>query len=97
MDDGIAERHLLVAVLLRAVRDYCYSGPQGPEKAREAEAARVWIFEGKEEEDHIGTFCTICHLMDLDFVRVRAQIRTRFMVRDRRTEASARLLDASRG
>lgn len=97
MGDGIAERHLLAAVLLRAVRDYCYSGSQDPEEARVAEAAREWIFEGTEEEDHIGTFCTICHLMDLDFERVRTQIRTMSMVRDRRAEATARLLEASQG
>jgi len=93
--DGIAERHLLAAVLLRAVRDYCYSGSKDPEEARVAEAAREWIFDGSEDEDHIGAFCTICQLMDLDFQRVRAQILSMSLVRER--QASPGLLEASQG
>lgn len=75
MGDGIAERHLLAAVLLRAVRDYGYTGSANPEEARVAESAREWIFDDADDLDHIGTFCTICRLMDLDVERVRARIR----------------------
>lgn len=92
MRDALAEKHLLAAVLLRAVRDYGYAGSTDPEEARVAEAAREWIFDGSDEEDHIGAFCTICHLMDLDADRVRARIRTMSPTRARRIEASPALL-----
>lgn len=92
MGDAIAERHLLAAVLLRAVRDLGYAGSTDPEEARVAEAAREWIFEGAEDEDHIGAFCTICHLMDLDANRVRARIRTMGPSRVRRIEMAPALL-----
>lgn len=75
MGDGVAERHLLAAVLLRAVRDYGLTGSADPAEAAVAEAAREWIFDGSEDVDHIGTFCTICRLMDLDVQRVRDRIR----------------------
>ncbi|MDY0003536.1 MAG: hypothetical protein RBU30_19715 [Polyangia bacterium] len=86
MGDAIAERHLLAAVLLRAVRDFGYRGSKDPEEARVAEAAREWIFEGEEDVDHIGAFSTICQLMDLDANRVRAQILSMSPSRVRRIE-----------
>ena len=75
MDSGRAEKLLLAAVLTRAVRDYViYSRGRSPEEDRIAEAARMWIFDDLEEEEHITSFSSICLVMDLDCERVRAQV-----------------------
>ena len=76
MHRGRAEKHLLAAVLARAVRDFVvYSRGRSPEENAIAESARVWIFEGTEEEEHITSFHNICLAMDLDCERVRAQVK----------------------
>ncbi len=76
MGRGTAEKLLLAAVLTRAVRDFViYSRGNSDQEVAIAESARVWLFEGSENEAHIIFFYNICMAMDLDCDRVRNQVK----------------------
>lgn len=73
--DGSAEKLLLAAVLLQAVRDLVvYSRAFTDREQRFADDARRWIFDGQEDAGHVASFENICLAMDLDRQVVRRQI-----------------------
>lgn len=67
--DITPERELLIAVLDRAVLDYCGREGELHERARE------WIF-GPQDEDNLFSFSSICHYLSIDISALRARIKT---------------------
>ena len=68
--NGISpERELLIAVLDRAVLDYCGREGELHERAKE------WIF-GPQDEDNLFSFSSICHYLSIDINALRARIKT---------------------
>ncbi len=63
------ERELLIAVLDRAVLDYCGREGELHEKAKE------WLF-GKDEGDDLFSFGSICHYLSIDPSALRNRINT---------------------
>ena len=75
LSNATAEKHLLAAVLLRAVRDLVSHAPgNGSADPRVAEAARRWIFDSGEDDHYLTSFGGICQALSLDCGKVRERI-----------------------
>ncbi len=70
-----AERQLLGAILLRAVRDFTtYHRARNPEEQLLLDEARAWLFAPSEQAGDFTSFHSICWLLGLDTSRVRQRI-----------------------
>ena len=63
------ERELLIAVLDRAVLDYCGREGELHERAKE------WIF-GIQEEDNLFSFDSICHYLSINPSALRKRVKS---------------------